>query len=192
MKTAKFTFTGTSPLLLCSDALVDPLHPLNAEKKKVTGKKSKDKTADDIRLLYDIDFRAGLYHDEAVGPYLPAANIDACMRQGAAMTRQGRDIARAFMCFDDRVPIQYDGPRDLKALIATPDYRDIRSVVQQRQRIMKCRPIFRAWKLVFDAVYDPNMLDETKLAHIAESAGKYVGVGTYRPRFGRFAVAVEF
>ncbi len=65
---------------------------------------------------------------------------------------------------------------------------DRRAVVIQRSRIMRLRPKLIEWELDFDIeVIDPN-IDLKKLNEILVYAGQYIGIGDYRPKFGRFLV----
>ena len=70
------------------------------------------------------------------------------------------------------------------------DYEDRRRVVVQRNGINRTRPAMRAgWQATFDlqvliAEYvDPNILRET-----IEVAGRLIGVGDFRPTYGRFGI----
>ena len=70
-----------------------------------------------------------------------------------------------------------------------PKYElDARPVTVNRARIMRVRPRFDRWALEFtmeilDAIITPAIARE-----ILEAAGKYQGLGDYRPLFGLFEV----
>lgn len=69
------------------------------------------------------------------------------------------------------------------------DEIDARRAVVMRAAITRWRPMFyEGWKLRFniDIIDDENLSAKT-LKEILEKAG-YVGIGDYRPRFGRFQV----
>jgi hypothetical protein len=56
-------------------------------------------------------------------------------------------------------------------------------------RITVTRPIYEGWKIGFKiTVGDSNTLPLESLKDILVEAGQSVGIGTYRPTFGRFAV----
>jgi hypothetical protein len=64
---------------------------------------------------------------------------------------------------------------------------DRRAVVVQRARIMRERPRFDNWGLSFVIETLDEQLPVSAIKEILDYAGK-VGLGDYRPRFGRFIV----
>lgn len=184
METIKFRFRGSAPLLMQSDRLVNPLDPLTLRLKELTGKKKKTET--DHKAIAAVEYEAEIYFASDIGPFIPALNIDASVAQGAALTKRKTDVKRAFMTLDDRVKLEYDGPRTIKELFANSEFVDFRSVVIGQKRTMRTRPIFRNWSVQFEAAYDPTIFNRADLVACVEAAGRFAGIGTYRPRFGRF------
>jgi hypothetical protein len=80
---------------------VDPLHPLSVKIREFTSKRKK--TEEDQAAIADLEFEAGLYFDEEIGPYIPGHVIDAAIAAGAKMQKRGRDIKKAYATFDERV-----------------------------------------------------------------------------------------
>lgn len=70
------------------------------------------------------------------------------------------------------------------------DYLDRRRVVVQRAGITRERPAFRkGWKAEFEfQVIAPEYIDDVLLRECLNDAGRLVGVGDFRPTFGRFGV----
>jgi hypothetical protein len=70
------------------------------------------------------------------------------------------------------------------------DYMDTRRVTIQRNGINRSRPAMRAgWKAEFDLqVLLPEYIDRAFLQGILADAGRLVGVGDFRPTYGRFSV----
>lgn len=70
------------------------------------------------------------------------------------------------------------------------DYLDRRPVQVQRSRVTRERPAFRAgWTAVFEiAVLLPEYISGALLLEVLTQAGKLIGVGDYRPSYGRYAV----
>ncbi len=70
------------------------------------------------------------------------------------------------------------------------DYLDRRRVMIQRQGINRTRPAMRAgWKATFDLmIVLPEYIDHNVLRETIESAGRLIGLGDFRPTFGRFGV----
>ena len=63
------------------------------------------------------------------------------------------------------------------------DYEiDLRTVVVQRQRIVRARPRIDKWKLKFKIIYDPTELHLDMLETIISEAGRRVGLLDYRPQ----------
>lgn len=66
---------------------------------------------------------------------------------------------------------------------------DIRPVRVQGNRVLRARPRFDKWALEFRIVnLDPGLLKSDVIKQILIDAGRYYGLGDYRPEFGRFKV----
>lgn len=70
-------------------------------------------------------------------------------------------------------------------------YLDRRRVVIQRNAVTRERPAMRAgWSVVIQLqVLTPEYIAEADLSDVLTNAGRLVGVGDFRPTFGRFSVA---
>lgn len=70
------------------------------------------------------------------------------------------------------------------------DYLDKRRVMIQRQGINRVRPAMRVgWQATFDLlVMLPEYIDRNQLRETIESAGRLIGLGDFRPTFGRFGI----
>lgn len=73
------------------------------------------------------------------------------------------------------------------------DYEDKRRVVIQRSGINRVRPAMKAgWKATFDLMINlPEHISEDQLIETIQMAGRLVGIGDFRPTYGRFNI-VEF
>jgi len=66
---------------------------------------------------------------------------------------------------------------------------DARPVGIQKSRILRRRPWLKSWLLEFEiSVLDEELLPREVLNSILVTAGQTIGIGDYRPRFGRFIV----
>ena len=83
---------GLAPLLMHNARLANPLDTIVQAKKPIAAKRTK--TDDDHALLSKYEFLGGLYIDADAGPYLPAENIERCIRDAAAFSRQAESIRR--------------------------------------------------------------------------------------------------
>jgi hypothetical protein len=71
------------------------------------------------------------------------------------------------------------------------EYLDKRRCVVQRQGINRTRPAFKSgWKAEFDFLIGvPEYISKNDFRSVLEMAGRLVGVGDFRPTYGRFAVS---
>lgn len=74
--------------------------------------------------------------------------------------------------------------------VTTWDYEDRRRVVVQRNGVNRIRPAMRAgWKAEFELmVLVPEYIQTSDLHDAISTAGRLVGIGDFRPTYGRFAV----
>lgn len=70
------------------------------------------------------------------------------------------------------------------------DYLDRRRVMVQRNGITRERPAFKpGWRATFEVMVNtPEYIDPHALLATLNDAGRLVGVGDFRPTFGRFAI----
>lgn len=183
------TITGTTPLLMHNGQLADKLNPWTKQRAQVTSKKKK--TDDDEMEVRRLEFLGSLYTADGIGPYVPGENIARALRDAATITKQGRDVVRGLFVTTDVCPLAYRGPRDPDALWADENFRNVAPVKQQMSRIIRCRPQFREWRVAADAILDTNVLDLEDLKRITDTAGTMVGLGDWRPRYGRFTATVD-
>lgn len=65
---------------------------------------------------------------------------------------------------------------------------DKRRVVVNRSAIMRVRPMLNIWSLDFELQILSNEITFEEMNKIMVYAGEYIGIGDFRPRFGRFIV----
>lgn len=181
--------TGTTPLLMHNSRLANPLDPVVKSIKKVTSKTKK--TDEDHEEIARLEHAGSLYIDEVVGPYIPGGNIERALLDAARVSRQGKTIERGVFIETNINPIAYKGPRTTDGLWADENFRHMASVKVQRARTMRCRPVFRDWKTSAEGILDPSIIDFEALSDICTTAGQIIGLGDWRPRFGRFVAEVK-
>jgi len=187
MAIIKLKVNGESPLLMQADTLVDPLNPLTKAHKELTSKRKK--TDDDHESIALSEMRSYLYCNDELGIYMPAANFEASLRDGAKLNRLGQHVKRGILVLND-AKLVYEGPQDPDELVRTRKFQYAKTVVVQRARLMRYRPMFSKWSCEFVVSYDEEILNRDEVLSIAENAGKFCGLGTWRPRFGRFSVEI--
>ena len=187
MKVITLRFNGSCPLLMHSERGANPLDKSVQAHKKLTSKRAKT-DEDQIAIAWS-EYQLAIYHDAEIGPYIPAQNIDRTIVEGARKNKLGKKFESSARCTLDKIPVIYEGPRDVRGLYDA-GFVDVRSVGVNRARVMRVRPVFRSWSLQFDFAYDETEIEEDSIVLAAESAGRLVGLCDYRPRFGRFDVEV--
>lgn len=131
-----------------------------------------------------VEAEAGLYKDIEGKICVPATNIKACIRDaGRNYKVSGRRstfasmIRAALEISPSMVPLVHDKPWVV----------DQQQVVVQRSRIIRARPRFDSWALKFELKNsDPDVIHQDTLKKILVDAGKYYGLGDFRPEFGLF------
>nr|DAL34343.1 MAG TPA_asm: hypothetical protein [Caudoviricetes sp.] len=189
MKAFTITLTGNTPLLMHNSRLSDPLDPATKALKRISGKRSK--TDDDHEAMGEAEFMGGLYLDPDVGPYIPDLNIAATLLGGAKLNKLGTKVTRGMLITTPVNPVSYDGPRDPAEMWKSGRFSHRASVGVGQSRVMRTRPVFYDWAVQADGLIDESQLDFDQLIQIASNAGDFIGIGDWRPRFGRFTAKVE-
>jgi hypothetical protein len=182
---------GTRPLLMHNiRALGDPLHPVAKAIKRVSAKRKK--TEEDHLEMRKLEFFGGLYMDDEEGPYVPAVHFMRCLVDAARITREGKNVERGVIVLNDIGRLEYGGPRTAEGLWEDESFRSIEMVRVGQARVARCRPMFRNWSTSFEAQVDTAIMSPEDFDEILHKAGNMVGLGDFRPRFGRFtATKVE-
>jgi len=173
-----FTIEGVSPLLFhrwSNEAVAE---------KAAAAKGSRAKKTDNIEsYLYRCDNgNIGL-----PGEYVRQSIVSK--KEGAARYRQDpRSPRKSAVDLFTAGIVSLTDLADLK--IKDPDYIDRRRVLVQRNAITRERPALRVgWKAnVTFMVLLPEYIDRMTLLDVLTNAGRLVGVGDFRPTYGRFNV----
>lgn len=182
MKAIKVKIQGISPLLQHRYVFVDEKEE---DAKRRSGKKD-----------YSGEWKKALYWDDKLGVIQPGVHIEAAMIKAAVSfqipgkgKKTYKDLFKsAVFVSPDYIPHGLKGsPEDLvKKGKITIDRRLVRV---NNSGVERLRPLFKDWALEFTIeVHDDQISDDT-VQQILEHAGRYVGIGDYRPKFGRFSVA---
>lgn len=179
--------TGTSPLMMHSDKLANPLLPMTKAHKALTSKRKK--VDEDYYAIARSEFLAGLYYDDVSGIHVPGANFDATFLGGAKLQRLGTRWKRGAVLVTDKAKLLFDGPSNPEHLWEDSRFVDCRGVKVGTVKVMRYRPVFLDWATQLDVAINTDVLDLEEAKKAIEDAGKLIGVCEYRPRFGRFEVA---
>lgn len=165
---------GTTPLLFhrwsCEEV----------ESKSAAAKNSKAKRTDNIE--------AYLYRDESGFICLPTEYVRQSLIHAAKFRQDPRSPRKSAMDLYKAGVVPFT---DLVSLNATaPDYLDRRRVCVQRSGVTRTRPAMNAgWRATVQfQVLTPEYIDPATLLDVLTNAGRLVGVGDFRPTYGRFQV----
>lgn len=194
MKDTIYTVTieGIRPLIIHNGQLSDPLN--DHTKKLKTASKQRNKSDDDYMHVARIEFEGGLYHDPKIGPYIPSDNLQAMIERGSTRRKLGK-VFKAHVSVDmpdNNAPgfaIKYKGPRDVEGLWSNRDFVFTKGVRVNTARVMRTRPRFPSgWSVQFRVEVLADGVTKDQLRQAIEDAGLYEGLGTWRPRYGRFVL----
>ena len=179
------TAANGAPLLMHNERLADPLDPFSLEIAKIS--KKRGKTEADHLEIARLEFAGGMYHDEEVGPYIPGWHVIRCIQNAGKQHKLGASVLRGVTPVSMKAPVEYAGPRDIESMWKAGTFALRKSVGISSARTMRTRPVFEEWQLRVEIEIDLNVLDPEKIDQLAEEAGRYQGLGDYRPIYGRFA-----
>lgn len=185
MYTINVTIKGSAPLLQHRFPMPD-LATMSKGARKSTGAKD-----------YTEEWRDYFYSDKDGNIFQPAAHIEGALVKSAVNFKiQGKrgktfkDLFRAAVFITpDEIPHGMTVPDELDTDADKPLYLDLRPVVVQRARVVRIRPAFKAgWELEFTIEVIDDSIDSELVHDVLILAGKTVGIGDFRPKFGRFSV----
>lgn len=185
----RISMTGTQPLLMHNAQLSDPLNRYAKALAEITSKRKK--TDEDHREMARREWAGGVYFEPVGYIHIPGANIERMLLDAARLSRDGKSVERGLFVTDQHCRVEFDGPQELTKLIDDENYRFRASIKVGQQRVMRTRPMFRQWSLVAEGVFDEEQITPDRLPLFAERGGRLVGLGDWRPRYGRFTAEVE-
>lgn len=150
------------------------------EAKAKAAKNSKAKKSDDTESY--------VYRNDAGELCLPGEYIRQAIIHAAKFKQDPRSPRKSAM---DLYKAGVVSETMLASLGVTEwDYLDTRRVVVQRSGISRTRPAMRAgWRAIFQlTVLTPEYISRTDLNDTLQTAGRLIGVGDFRPTYGRFQI----
>lgn len=185
IKKLTFKIQGVSPILLHNGQTADPLNEWSKNIHAIT--RRRNKTDADHEEMARLEWYAGLYvFDQRVS--ITASMLHGTLIGGAKKEKKGPIIKAGIWFTQDFFPLIYDGPSNINDLWEDEKYRLTVGVRVQTSRIMRTRPKFDKWSLEFSCDTDNAQVDEADVKTILETAGRSVGLGDWRLRYGRFIV----
>lgn len=143
-----------------------------------------------------LEWQKTIYFKEDIGVYLPPENIEAALVNASKQFKiTGRKTAMDYVksgvfCTESYLPFYVNG-KTIKTLDDPAILIDKRTVKNPatKGRNVRYRAKFTEWTSTFRLnVLCDDYITKELLEQILEYAGMYVGLGDYRPRFGRFTI----
>ena len=194
---------GTAGLLCSNVQYSDPLGDYCKQKQYFTDKKGKAKTDGVHTATRILDWLFSGYWmeegtvevDEAnneVGfegfarPYMPGANFQRCLRNAATKWKLGKDVLRSVVVTNNP-ELVFDGPKNAVDMF---NFRQpkLQLAAFTGRGVWVNRLFLPDWSAKFDLTLDDEIMGVDQVRRIANMAGKAEGLGTWRPRYGRFSV----
>lgn len=180
-----FKITGVAPLIQHNGQTADPLNPHSKSIAEITGKRKK--TDADHREVARREWYAGLYLYNGE-PCIPFQMLESALVAGGKKEKRGPD-AKAGLLVAQHAPLEYDGPRKPEELWEDERFRLRVPVKVGTSKVMRTRPMFDGWSATITIKFLPTMLNPKDVRSFLVTVGEQVGLGDWRPRFGRFVVA---
>ena len=120
----------------------------------------------------------------------PTSDVKRSLYDAAKKTKRGPKVKEGIFISTNINPLAYKGPRTIEGLWADENFRHLASAKVTTSRVMRCRPVFTEWAAEAEGILDPDIIDFAELQHIAETAGDRIGMGDWRPRYGRYTATV--
>ena len=205
------TITGVSPLLQSNPTHHHPSDGLE----KLTGpiRSKRMKTEEDhvalARLGFlasahwrhenmidgvEIDANGNVSFDGFTDPIVPADMLRASLAESskALKNRMGSAFDRGVQVLDD-FTLEYDGPKDCNGMWEKGYYRNHGGSRNGGKLVWITRVCIPAdWRVNFKLLCDSTQVELTELQRMIEAAGRYIGIGSWRPanggRYGRFVL----
>jgi len=185
MYTIDVKVKGVAPLLQHRFPMPE-LETMSKGGHKVTGAKD-----------YTQEWHNYLYINASGEIFQPATHFEGAMIKSAVnfkiTGRRGKtykDLFRAAVFVTpDEILHGVQEPDELDTDADKSLYLDMRPVIVNRSRVVRLRPAFKAgWELEFTIEVIDDQVAPELVQDVLGLAGKTVGIGDYRPRFGRFNV----
>jgi hypothetical protein len=188
MASLKAKLKGISPMIMHNGQLSDPSNRFSKAIKEISGKRKK--TDADHEEMGRLEWYGSLYSNAKGGLVIPADNLDATIINGAKKSKMGSIAKSSIWVTNDAELIHENAGLTIDQLWAKEDHKFVKAVKIGTSKVMRTRPIFKEWECQIDIEFDELQINRSQLISILNDAGKMVGIGDWRPRYGRFEVEV--
>jgi hypothetical protein len=179
-----FQITGIVPIILHNGRMANPLDPWAKKLKEISGKRKKVDA--DYEQMAKIEWFASLYLDKSDRIILPGMMLEASLVNGAKKFKLGQQ-AKAGLFVESHAPLKFDG-QDLTPEQLWERGENTLTVACKvsMAKIMRTRFIAHEWAADVAVTFDDSLFNPAQISEIFEASGMQIGVGTWRPRHGRF------
>jgi len=187
---------GLAPGLICHNGLLaDGSNPLTSRIKTLVDKLKTSSSSEIEKQLTEARMLGGLYLNKHEEPVLPQHMLAAALARGASKRdmKKGKHWMSGINVRDD-AKIIHAGSEDVHELANDPEFHFTCGVKIQKATVMTTRPIFRLWAAELKISYETDLVDQDVVVDIIGCAGRYIGMGDWRPsapkpgKYGRFQV----
>jgi hypothetical protein len=201
---------GVSPLLQSNPAHHHPSDPLHKLAAPVMSKRMKTEDdhvvlarlsflrsahwgTEDLKNGCEIDSQGAVHFSGFADPFIPGDMLRASLADSskALKNRMGSAFDRGVQVLDD-FPLTYEGPKECNSMWEAGLYRNDRGSRNNKLVWVTRVCIPRGWQINFSLRCDSSQVELSVLEDMIRAAGKYIGMGSWRPanggRFGRFAL----
>jgi hypothetical protein len=153
---------------------------------KISGKRKK--TDSDLNEIARLEWYGGLYTNKDK-PCINAESLEAAMVEAAKRFKLGKATKVCVYCLDN-YPLQFpDQDKSLEWLWESGKYVSrLRVQLSRGSSLIRTRPRFDEWAADITIRFDDERINPAQIRDILVAAGDSVGIGDFRPKFGRFEV----
>lgn len=185
--------TSRAPMLQRNGRLANPLDPIAQQIAAIA--KKRNKTPEDYRVLLPLEAYGGSWETPEGFLGFPTENVLSCLIKAARGFKQGTQVEQALLLDGPGSvePLLIDGlPVDAKeyAYSDPVNHLFIRTVVINGKRSLRARAIIPTWRTTHHFFLLDDVLNPDDLKKIFVHAGRLIGVGDWRPRYGTFRTKV--
>jgi len=197
MRRLKFSLIGIGRVLMNNGQMVDPMNPFAKQLASLT-RRGSNKTEESNEKILKTKFLGSLYHDPRMGLCMPSDAILGSLTRAATtvVKRGGKNQVQVGVDVPpdvDFFPFTFDGykrDRDTPERLYEQGHRLVKAVRIGKNKVIGCRACFTGWRVDAELMFDPEVINKDTLVTMLKAAGASVGIGDWRPRFGRFNVEI--
>lgn len=187
---------GMAPgLILHNGQLADASNEWTARINSLIKKAQASSSEEVLRQLREARMIGGLYLDGEGRPVLPQHMIGAALAKGASKhnLKKGKHFMSGISVRGNATLI-HSGSEDVRELAKDERFQLNIGVKIGQSTVMGTRPIFREWAAELPISFETDLVDADTVVEIIAAAGRYVGIGDWRPsspkpgKHGRFLV----